>query len=89
MTPGPDWDGTGAWDGAVGERSVMFVRHLDHDFNHPTNEGGFHEVVLPDYFDPPRRGDIVDIGDSELRQRGRVRVLVAIVEPVEDYRDVK
>jgi hypothetical protein len=68
--------------------SAQFVRHLDHDFNKPANEGGFHEVVLPDYFEAPRPGDIVDIGDSEIRQRGRIRCLVAIVEPVEGYRDV-
>lgn len=68
--------------------TVQFVRHLDHDFNRPVNEGGFHEVVLDKYVEPPKPGDIVDVGDSALRQRGRVRCLVAIVEPVGDYRDV-
>lgn len=58
---------------------------LDHDFNRPTNEGGFHEVVLERQLEGlVRRGTVVRVQDREGEPsiKGRVRCLVAVIEPL-------
>ena len=62
---------------------MSLTRILGYDFNSPANPGGFYEVVNDRYLEPPKIGDEVIIGDSELRTRGRVRAIVVVVEPPE------
>jgi hypothetical protein len=54
-----------------------------HDFSIPSNEGGFHEVVLPSYTAAPSPGQEVIVEDSGLRLLGRVRAILMVVEEVE------
>lgn len=68
--------------------TVRFIRKLFFDFNQGKNRGGFYEVVLDDYVEPPAAGDEVMIGDSEGHMRGRIRCLIAVVEPIGDYIDL-
>lgn len=68
--------------------SAVVVR-LDHDFNTGRNEGGFHEAVLPAFMESNfRTGDIVELvqdgDDPAYIVRGRIRCLVAVVEPIEE-----
>lgn len=67
----------------------VFTRKLFFDFNDGMNTGGFYEVVLDKYVEPPLPGTEVLIGDSELERRGRIRCLVAIVEPMGEYAALK
>lgn len=66
---------------------TRFTLQLEHDFNNPLNRGGFHEVVIPSHLESLfHRGDVVDIVDrdeSGPRLRGRIRVLKAVIEPIE------
>jgi hypothetical protein len=61
---------------------VVYI--LRHDFNKPKNEGGFYEVVLPDFWvNLPLPGDEVEVRDDDPTGptiRGRIRCLVAVVE---------
>ena len=63
---------------------VRVRRILRHDFNSPPNDGGFYEVVLDDYVQPPSVGEHVIVADDDddgMRVGGKVRALIAIVEP--------
>jgi hypothetical protein len=63
-------------------RHVRMV--YQHDFNIPSNEGGFHEVVLPSHMTAPALGEEVIVKDPEgFRLLGRVRAIVLVVEEVE------
>jgi hypothetical protein len=60
------------------------VKQYSYDFNSPPNEAGFYQVVISEDEDHTvRRGDVVEIGEEELRRRFRVRTLMIVVEPIE------
>jgi hypothetical protein len=59
------------------------VRAIDYDFNVPPTDSGFYEVVVPDGFF--HAGDTVVLVDDGLRRRGRIRCLMVVVEPIEDF----
>jgi hypothetical protein len=66
--------------------TVQFTLFLDYDFNSPPNEAGFYHVLLDGHLEPMvRNGDIVSIGSEGIRRRGRVRCLLAVVEPIGDF----
>lgn len=63
------------------------VSHLRHDLNEPTNAAGFYSVQVPAGADV-LAGDEVVVGDDQVMVRGRVRIIIAVVEPIPGSLDV-